>query len=366
MKPSTLILCSLVSLTVFPGWECGEPILDDPGFDLWCGEQLCSWEVPMGAVRRVSTWHRSDSGVELVGDPVVLTQLSDVTSAASICFLFELQADTDDGVNLTLEMDFLDDGSVEYSHALPSDDWQQVQYKVATPVWYEGVRFTVRKSGAGRAVLGTLRVTKAGDCPGPALELVDRPLGALCDGAGDCSSGHCEEVNQWGALKTRTCSGCGDDTDCAKGQACGVEAGTTLKLFLECGASARHQLGERCVGDGECATGVCCDGLCSQCCRDKSPGCVGGTYCNKVPWSELDPAYQAVLLPWQCSPGQGLGVAGDPCLWDVDCASGSCGGTGELRVCILDGRRCQQDSDCPAWLTEGLCLPLGQLGGACQ
>jgi len=46
--------------------------------------------------------------------------------------------DGDPGVALQLEMDFLDDGSVEYSQELPSDDWLQVEYRVRTPSWYQG------------------------------------------------------------------------------------------------------------------------------------------------------------------------------------------------------------------------------------
>lgn len=367
MRRSTLALLSLVSLTLLPGWECGEPILDDPGFDLWCGDKLCSWEVGPGTVRRVPTWHRSDYGVELVGDPVVLRQDSAVTSAESTCFLVELQADRDDDVRLTLEMDFLRDGHAEYSHDLASDDWQEVQYRVATPTWYEGVRFTIRKTGAGAAVISTIRVIKSGDCAGPPLALVDPPLGARCESAADCESGRCEKVYQLPMTMSQeqTCSGCAADADCPAGEACGVEAGSGLKLYLACGAPDRHALGERCQGDAECATGICCEGLCSACCAGRA--CTSGQTCKERPWSSLGKEYQATLFPWQCAPGAKLGEAGEPCLFDDDCDSGSCKGSGPLRVCSFDGRTCTQDSDCPIFLwSQGSCLPLGQRGGRCD
>ena len=36
------------------------------GFDAWCGDRLCHWTLEKGEIRRVSTWHAGDDGVELV------------------------------------------------------------------------------------------------------------------------------------------------------------------------------------------------------------------------------------------------------------------------------------------------------------
>ena len=76
-----VILMTLAAYPVFCGWQCGPPLNEDPGFDLWCIDNdgrhvLCAWELDKGEIKRVPTWHRSDYGVELVGDPVILTQLS--------------------------------------------------------------------------------------------------------------------------------------------------------------------------------------------------------------------------------------------------------------------------------------------------
>ena len=73
--------------------------------------------------------------------------------------------------------------------------------------------------------------------------------------------------------------------------------------------------------------------------------------------------YEFQILPWQCSPGAGQGSPGALCLKNDDCSSGICQGEGELKHCFLDGRRCQQDQECPLWNT---CLPLGVFGGECQ
>ena len=262
---------------------------------------------------------------------------------------------------------FLDDGHVDYSHDLVSNDWEQATYKVATPSWYKGVRFIIRKTGGGRAVLAHIRVTKSSECAGPPLELKERPLGSSCEAASQCKSGSCEEVPQWSQqMSEDVCSDCRADGDCSAGQACGLEGDKALKLYKTCGPAARHQLGERCVGDGECATGVCCDGVCSQCCHDHGAACPQSTSCQLLSWWTLPDNgqdYKNQLLPRQCSPGENLGAMGAPCLGDDDCLSGSCSGSGELKTCILDGRRCQENSDCPTW--PWVCLPLGTYGGTC-
>jgi len=362
---TALVATALLSLIVFPGWECGQPVLEDPSFELWCGDTLCAWQVDIGTVRRVATWHRSDFGVELVGNPAMISQLSKITSTDSRCLLFELQADRDDDTKLTIQMDFLDDGYVDYSHDLVSDNWEQATYTVSTPSWYEGVRFIVRKSGSGRAVLAHVRVTRSSDCADPPLVLKDRPVGAACDVASQCKSGRCEQVSLWGQQNPEgVCSSCGSDGDCTTGEACGLEGDKTLKLHQACGPADRHQLGERCIGDAECATGVCCDGVCSECCQEHGAACPQSTTCKLLEWSTLGDDYQFQFLPRMCSPGENLGVSGAACLRDDDCQSGTCKGTGELKTCILDGRRCQVDGECPTW--PWVCLPLGIDGGTCQ
>ncbi len=354
----------LASVAVLPGWTC-EPITLDPGFDMWCGDKLCAWQLEQGEIRRVATWHRSDYGVELDSDPVIISQLSDVTSSQAQCFDFELQADHDDGVSLTLELDFLDDGQVDARQPLASDDWRPVHYSMTPPSWYESVRFTIRKDGPGRAVLTQIKVTAGDDCSGPPIELDDRPTGAECENNGQCKQGLCLAVMQWRpdveGGEIHACSACRSDLDCQAEQICGLEASVAYWLYRDCGEPARHQLGERCMADGECATGTCCEGTCSECCT--SGDCQAGGTCEVRDWHTLGDDYEYQILPRQCSPGTGAALAGDPCLRDDDCDSNSCLGDGEFRQCFLDGRRCQVDEDCPLW---NACLALGVYGGRCQ
>ena len=70
-KHSFLFL--LVVASQMGATKCGQ-VLRDPGFDLWCGDELCAWKVERGDVKRVATWHEADAGVELVGGDVAIEQ----------------------------------------------------------------------------------------------------------------------------------------------------------------------------------------------------------------------------------------------------------------------------------------------------
>ena len=132
--------------------SCGPDLLSDAGFDLWCGKTLCDWEIESGSVEKVPTWHEADAGASLVGADVAISQANlDASSDTTGCITFSLLADADDGADLTLEMDFLADGTVEWSAPIPADDWEQVSFHVTPPDWWRGVRFRIRKSGDARA-----------------------------------------------------------------------------------------------------------------------------------------------------------------------------------------------------------------------
>jgi hypothetical protein len=130
-------------------------------------------------------------------------------------------------------------------------------------------------------------------------------------------------------------------------------------MHSACGARARHGLGERCIGDAECSTGLCCEGACSTCCASAGApqrGCDDGELCETASDTAAVPARI-------CSPGEGRAAAGEPCLAHADCTSGACNGPGALRLCQNDGRVCADDADCPA---DFACVEAGIAGGTCQ
>lgn len=366
MKRLSLTIILLASIALLPGWTCGEPLNLDPGFDMWCGDQLCAWVIEKGDVQRVSTWHRSDYGAELIGSDVAISQL---VSTRVSCFHFALQADKDEGVELGLEMDFLDDGSVEYSHPLPSNDYSLVEYNINAPTWYDKVRFRITKKGPGRAVVAQVKITSGGDCYGQPIDLGGRPLGVECEHDDQCISERCVTVilGFWEeTIETRKCADCSTDTDCDAGESCGLYRDEEPPYYPGCVTAGERVMGEWCLSDAECKTGVCCDYVCSECCRQED--CPEGSECLRRDWEYFAWDDHMLPVPWQCSPGQGRGQAGAFCLVDDDCLSGDCQGQGELRQCGLYGMSCEQDEDCPFFAEyEGnLCVSLGASGGRCR
>jgi len=107
-----LLLVSLTCLSV-----TGCPLDDDPGFDDWCGDRLCHWDLADGDIRKAPTWHDRDHGVELVGPHVTLTQRPDIASVA--CLEFKVIADIDPAAAVYVELDFRGDGTSEVRERIP-------------------------------------------------------------------------------------------------------------------------------------------------------------------------------------------------------------------------------------------------------
>ncbi len=351
---------------VLGGWStCGPSLNVDASFDLWCGESLCFWSVDSGTVRRVSTWHPQDYGVELVGDPAVISQLIEKRVG---CMSFDTLAEVDPNASVFLGLDFEDDGTEEYAAPVPGNDWSAVSYLITPPSWYSKVRFSLRKTGPGRAVLAHIRISEGSDCSAAPLPLSGRPLGAGCENSSQCAGGLCAP----GGFPYHNaddlsfaCGECSADADCS-GASCGLEP-DQYGLHAACKEAGRHLLGERCLYDGECSSGICCGQVCSACCEESQ--CADGESCTLSTHPvEGDPFWMP--RPFQCAPGEGRGAAGELCLRDQDCASGSCAGRGELRLCWYDGRRCQGDDDCRlSWMAKPedyFCATLGVDDGRCQ
>ena len=349
------------AMFLLPGYSSCDPIIANNGFDLWCGEQLCTWQLEKGDIARVETWHERDYGVELVGDSVAISNLSDVSSADGVtCLRFELLADIDENASVTLQMDLYDDGTVDYERPIPASDWASLAYIVKLPTYYQGIRFRISKIGSGRVVLAQIAADSVSTCEDPALVIDDAPDGAFCADGDTCASAICApQVASFDI--DAICGDCATDDDCTPGDVCGAQAPDGrpfLDIYRACGSAARHALGERCVADGECTTGICNDKVCSTCRADTD--CDGTQSCARRDRADEMEFWWA---PFQCAPAGGLGETGSECLIDSDCISDACTGDGDLSVCLLDGRICGDESDCPDDLQ---CVSIGTAGGACQ
>ncbi len=363
---ATGLLLAVVYATQAGNDSCSGDILNDSGFDLWCGEELCSWQIDKGQVAKAPTWTEEDYGVELVGDEVAISQRTDTRDVS--CVRFDLVADIDLDATVVLEMDLYDDGVVDYSQQLPTAAWEQLSYQVPMPEHFQGIRFRLRKSGGGHAVLAQIRARDEVECDGTRLSQPIAPLGADCWGVEDqnlvllhdlCASELCTAIDP-SEFSPAVCSECDGPDDCGDLEVCGLESrvASFLGPYRTCVAAASRGLGELCVGDDECQTGVCCDGRCADCCAADQRGCADGSSCV---------AGQAPM-PDRCGGGR---ASGGPCLADGDCTSGSCTGDGPLQVCQADGRLCDQDPDCPPDGTHdedefGTCGDIGVARGICD
>ena len=344
-----------------------EGSLDNEDFDLWCEDGLCSWDIIDGKVEKSSTWHRKEIGAKLVGNPAAIGQrIADVNRE---CFRFTVVADVPDNAELLFQVDFMDDdaGNPEFSTPIEASSWERVFVEVPKPEWADVMRIILRKKGNGDVVLARVADERSDTCGKTATPIM-KPDGVSCETDDECQNGLCGPV----ALEDEfghTCAGCDTHEDCADDTVCSLAFRERGEFYLTCGEANGKALGERCVFEAECDTGICCRGRCSDCCADEDCG-------DEVRCEPRDAAY-----PHQCAPKGGLATADAPCLADEDCASGRCENDDDeiLSVCLSDGRSCNNDEDCPKYLGDDFiadlldeafdtdaCVALGLRAGTCR
>lgn len=363
--------------------NCGE-VLRDPGYDLWCGDELCAWKLERGEIKRVPTWHAGDSGVELVGTDTAISQLTPLDSADghcrdladgtrrctypdNVCIEFTLLANIDANAVVDLNLDVFNNGTFEHTQRLPIAKWEPLAYRIVIGQPFAGVRFQLAKSGSGTAQLANIGARLADNCDGlPVIAPGLAPLGSPCSDASQCDSGICglglSPVPFPGVhgflAPNHVCLGCDADHPCSAGTVCGVgEARSPVRAQeTACVPLGDKQLGESCFWADECATGFCTGGMCSTC--GDSTDCSAGEACGE--------AWDTPFSPWVCAPNAHLRQTGEPCASHDDCASSMC--IGEERSQCGDGRPCTTAAQCPfaEGLKNGSCTTVGIQGGICQ
>ena len=293
--------------------SCGaDDLIRNPDVERWCGDNPCDWHVE-GEIKRVSTWHPNDYAVALVSDDAALIQENGtVDNTDSDCFSFTMVAKIAEGVKVFLELDFLADGSVEFSQRLPVSDWERRTFKVTAPDWYRKVRFIIRKEGPGRAILAEIAAENANrQCTAPPIELLERPEGAVCAKAEQCGEGM--------ECSSGRCGGCATDEGCEDGQLCAIrdEGNQRFKTCVDVNSTP---LGAACDRDPQCSSGICNEGACSECLMDTD--CPSGQLCQLA----RDRPASSRFWPRLCGPGAGKRVTDEPCTNDSDCVSSECQG----------------------------------------
>lgn len=370
MRPRLPLLFIPVAAMQLGATDCGQ-ITRDPGFALWCGDELCTWKTVRGEIRRAPTWHAQDAGVELYGTDTAIAQLTPVNSVDADCLRFELVANVDATAEVMLKIDVFGDGQVEREERIPAVRWEPVVFTLPIEAPYAGIRFELAKRGTGTAVVAQIEATTAhGECEGlPPAPNHAAPLGSPCDGDDDCTSGMCRTTYAPGSLigVGTLCVACDPQAPtCGSGEVCGLgEAFSPVQyMATTCVPANGSELGEACGDDAECATGVCTDGVCSTC--GPTHPCAGAEACGASNLNPLAPDPNQGPTASVCSPGMGRRVNGEPCATGLDCASGTCNGA-ERKQCA-DGRPCDSPMQCPveSGLTPGACTVVGVQGGTCQ
>lgn len=156
-------LCALLlAACASAGFEAAAP-LANPGFEPQkCDEgTLCDWTTE-GQIASVPTWHEEDHGTELLGAPVSLSQLLDPFPGGA-CVRFELVADVAAAADVSIALDFDDDGTVEYRDPIPAAHWTLLTYQHQAPPSAASLRVRIDKRAQGHAVLARLALM-AVDC----------------------------------------------------------------------------------------------------------------------------------------------------------------------------------------------------------
>lgn len=174
--------------------DSSDPLFGDPTFDDWCDNELCDWDrIGTGRIARVSTWHAKDTGVSFL-DPS--SQISQRLGGEPYpCFQLDTIADID-GASLEIRVDYNDDGIIDFRQQVADARWQSVTFPLPAPVDYDGATFSVRKEGAGRAVLAQLRVLPQDECSVGPLKLATMSVCSLdevCQ-SGSCVDRRCSEL----------------------------------------------------------------------------------------------------------------------------------------------------------------------------
>jgi hypothetical protein len=135
---------------------CGGVIIENNGFDLWCGDTLCSWTVEAGAIARVPTWHEQDYGVELIGPSVILSQIPTIDGLADDCLEISALVDVGPGAEVSFGIDLADDGTIDRSCVLAGSGWAVATCRLCLGGAQDN-RFVITKTGDGVARLAQVR-----------------------------------------------------------------------------------------------------------------------------------------------------------------------------------------------------------------
>ncbi len=237
-----------------------DDLVSDPNFHTWCGDQLCSWKLESGHIQRAPTWHPKDFGVELLDstEGSHVTAISQVVDRKVACLEFSTLADVAVEAQVSIAIDFNNDGTIDYEQPVASTNFHEQKTLVTAPLDYDTLRFIIEKKGTGHAVLAQMAVTSVKTCTAPPIVLRAQPLGITCHDADVCSSGVCCE-----GRCAECCAAAGQAVACTGGGTCERRANKSAATGMQvipnqCDpGKKKHLAGSECLLGDDCTSGTC-------------------------------------------------------------------------------------------------------------
>ncbi|MEY4581819.1 MAG: hypothetical protein RL701_6522 [Pseudomonadota bacterium] len=337
MRKPSKIGCLLLLMASQISSCSGESLIPNPQFDRWCSDRPCLWDSE-GPIRRVGSWHPNDYASQMLDESRLWYVNGTANETNASCLEFSLVSQIASDTRLFLELDFLNDGSVDFSQRLPASAWDKHTFRITAPTWYRGVTFIVRKeAGSTPAIVAEYSAHSASreDCTAPPVELHDLPEGAACSSAADCAEGPCGKG---------VCGGCASSADCGEDQVCGLyyRNGTPSHV---CGARQDSKLGALCDSADQCQSGICLKNSCSEC--KTNADCDDGAACGPAIFAVSGFTQPTQGWPNQCDPGTQKRASSETCINAVDCSS---------NLCDDASIECSKIENCGSAFGNGLCL----------
>jgi hypothetical protein len=227
----TVLVTGCLPIFDFQGCEDTNIYVKDR-FDKWCGELPCEWEAD-GEVERVGTWHKSDYGLSLSGNPVTVSRaFRGQDEEEPLCTRIDIVARIDRNAEVTLAIDLMDDDEIELSQPLPSLDWEYYGFQIMMPPRFNESRLSLTKEGAGSAIVALITMESVNvhktypACPDALHFDFFLPLGASCSDNEQCASGICSSLEEGGRYDfDAVCNACSNLVSCGSGYACVKQTG---------------------------------------------------------------------------------------------------------------------------------------------
>jgi hypothetical protein len=225
---------------------------------------------------------------------------------------FSILANVETKPEVELELDFWNDGTVDFREAIPGIRWRKLDLLVRLPAQpFDSLKVALHKQASGTAVFASLAANGSSKCEGDPIVLSDLPLGYGCSQDANCTSGICE-VGTQGAGQT-ACSVCRTNDDCTGGLMCGTLTSEQPRPSRACVPRQGTPDGDVCWSDEQCVHGHCQNGLCDECVADAD--CGSDRKCGSLDMPGT--RHRACVVPGSMPNNASCSAA-------EECASGSC------------------------------------------